>query len=65
MNIKLGFTISELADCGPFGRTTLYKLCNTGQLRAKKYGDKTIVTPDDFKALLDSLPDYPVKEGEA
>jgi hypothetical protein len=62
---KLGFTISELAEVGPFGRTTLYKLCNTGLLRAKKYGDKTIVTPEDFKALLDSLPDYPVKEGAA
>jgi hypothetical protein len=59
---KLGFTISELADVGPFGRTTLYEEINAGRLRAKKYGSKTIVMPDDFKAFLASLPDYPVKE---
>ena len=59
---KFGFTITGLAKRGPFGRTTLYKLLGTGQLKAKKYGDKTIVTPENFQALLNDLPDYPIKE---
>ena len=58
MQPKLGYSLKELADKTPFGLSSLYKAINTGQLKAKKFGKKTLVTDEDWARFIDSLPDY-------
>ena len=58
---EFGFCLSGLARRGPLGRTALTKEVKEGRLKAKKYGNKTIVLPEDFRRFLDALPDAPVK----
>lgn len=60
---RLGFTVTDLIqrDDWPFGRTTTYSLLNSGKLPAKRCGGKTIILARDAEAMLNSLPDYPVK----
>lgn len=38
--------------------TTVYKELNSGRLRGKKVGRRTIVTPKNDAAWEDNLPDY-------
>ena len=51
-------TISEVIEAAPIGRTRLYDALRTGQLKAKKFGKRTIILNDDFQAFLKGLPDY-------
>lgn len=40
------------------GRTALYAAMARGELRARKFGRKTIVTRTDARAFLDGLPAF-------
>ena len=60
-----GYSLRELADMGPLGLSSIYKALNAGTLKGKKYGDKTIVTPEEYRRFLDSLPNYPAKPDQA
>jgi excisionase family DNA binding protein len=48
---KLAFELNDL----PWGRTTTYKLINSGQLRAVKVGRKTLILAADLEACLRNL----------
>lgn len=57
---KPGYNISDLArPKGPISRSEIYEAINRGDLKAKKLGRRTIVTPDAWTAFLTNLPDYP------
>lgn len=54
-----GYNLSDIArPKGPLSRSELYNAINAGKLRAKKYGKRTIVTPEAWNEFLASLPDY-------
>jgi len=53
---KLAFTIQEAAAVASIGQTSLYKAISDKQLKARKYGTRTIITRTDLQAFLDSLP---------
>lgn len=58
---KIAFDIDGVEDTVPVGRTKLYEELNSGRLRAKKLGDKTIIPFWCLAEWLDGLPDYPVQ----
>ncbi|MDP6574726.1 MAG: helix-turn-helix domain-containing protein [Rhodospirillales bacterium] len=59
---KLAYTINELADKGVGRRSSIYKMINSGKLRARKRGRSTIILHEDAEECLKNLPEY-VPEG--
>jgi hypothetical protein len=58
MTLKPTYTIKEfLADFG-MGKTRFYELVNSGALKARKNGARTVVLAADAQAYIDSLPEY-------
>ena len=55
---KLAFTIEEAKEAGAGGRTKIYEAINTGALKAKKRGGRTVILAADLVQYLESLPDY-------
>jgi hypothetical protein len=53
---KPAYTIEELLQIHPGGRTRLYDAIKAGQLIARKIGRQTIVLDDEYTAYLQSLP---------
>jgi len=53
---KFGLTIDEVVEASPFGKTKVYELISSGQLRAHKAGRRTFVLPDDLRDCIASLP---------
>ena len=49
--------IEDLVDQGQLGRTTIFGAIREGQLKAKKYGRRTIVLDEDWRQFLATLPD--------
>ena len=56
---KLAYTIDEAADQGAGSRTIVYEAINSGALKAKKRGKRTIILAPDLIQYLESLPDFP------
>lgn len=56
------FTVNEFCAWARMGRTRFYDELNSGRLRTRKLGSKTLVTVADAQAWLDALP---VQEMEA
>ena len=59
---EFGYSVKDLVENGPWGVTTIYKLMGTGQLKAKKAGGKTLITPESVRECIANLPDYPTWE---
>jgi hypothetical protein len=55
---KLAIEIKEAVELAPVGRTKVYAAINSGALKARKYGARTIILTQDFKDWLGSLPEY-------
>jgi hypothetical protein len=53
---KFGYTLDELAEKGPIGKTKLYEAIADGRLTARKEGRRTIVLGGDYLEYLRSLP---------
>jgi len=53
---RLGYSPDEAAKVSGGGRTKIYQAIKEGKLRARKFGRRTIITADDLKAFLESLP---------
>jgi excisionase family DNA binding protein len=49
---RLTLTIREALRATGLGRTTLYKLINSGQVRRVKVGKRTLVRYDDLQKLV-------------
>ena len=56
MRSKYAFGISDLAEAGPLKRTSLYKAIQLGELKARKFGKRTIILSEDWVSFLKSLP---------
>lgn len=50
--VPLAYSVKEAARALSIGRTRLYELINTGQLRAFKLGRRTLVPREAILALL-------------
>jgi hypothetical protein len=63
-NGRLAYTIKELATAAGICRDNVYDAIRADQLRAKKFGKRTLVLKVDAQAFLESLPDLklPPKE---
>lgn len=58
-------SIEEAMSATGIGRTKIYELINSGQLKAKKIGKRTIVLKADLEEFLSNLQDYASNEMEA
>jgi hypothetical protein len=54
---KLGYSVPALAEAADVSRSKLYEEMAAGRLKAKKFGARTIITAEEAKRWLDSLPD--------
>ncbi len=50
------YSIDDLVDDGPFGRSFIYEEIRAGRLIARKARGRTIILPSDLKAYLAALP---------
>ena len=53
----LAYTVEDFAASTGLGRTRLYEAIKNRQLRARKYGKRTIILAEDGRAFLASLPE--------
>lgn len=60
--MQLSLSIEEARAATGLGRTKLYQLINSGQLKAKKIGKRTIILRDDLEGFLASLESYPAEQ---
>ncbi len=56
--IQTSFSIDEACAATGLGRTKIYQLLNSGEIRAHKIGKRTIILKDDLDAFLNSLETY-------
>jgi excisionase family DNA binding protein len=54
----LALTVNEACRLARVGRTQLYEAINSGELRAKKRGAKTLILPAELSRWLENLPDF-------
>jgi excisionase family DNA binding protein len=52
-----GLTLSEASIVSGIGRTKLYEAIANGELKARKFGARTIILRDDLVGFLKSLPE--------
>ena len=53
---KHGLTIQEACTYSGIGKTKLYEAINSGKLKARKAGKRTLILSDDLRDYLSSLP---------
>ena len=53
---KLAYSIADFVSASRLGRTRLYGAIAAGQLRARKFGKRTVILVDDGRAFLMNLP---------
>ena len=57
MEKKLSYSIPEVSRETGLGKTTVYKAISDGHLRAKKFGNRTLILSIDLDQFLNSLPE--------
>lgn len=62
MTVKAAYTIAEFTEAFGIGKTKLFEEINTGRIKARKNGKRTIITAADAQAWLDALPIREPKE---
>lgn len=55
---KMLYSIGEVAQLLCVSRPTVYELLNSGKLRGRKLGKRTLVRAEDLQTLIDGLPGY-------
>ncbi len=61
---QLSLSIEEARAATGLGRTKLYQLINSGELKARKIGKRTIILKDDLEAFLNNLQSYASENAE-
>lgn len=60
--MQLSLSIEDVRASTGLGRTKIYQLINTGQLRARKIGRLTVILKDDLDTFLAGLETYPPRQ---
>ena len=55
---QISLSIEEARAVTGIGKTKLYAAINAGQLKARKFGKRTLILRDDLNAFLASLECY-------
>ena len=55
---KASYSIKGATKATGLGRNAIYSAINSGALRAKKHGQRTLIIDSDLRAWLASLPNY-------
>lgn len=55
--VRLAYSIDELARCIGCGRDTIYRVIREGRLKAKKLGRLTVIEADEARRFISNLPD--------
>jgi excisionase family DNA binding protein len=58
-------TITEFCEASNLGRTRVYELLQSGELKAVKIGRRTFIRREDMQAWLAGLSTYPVRNAKA
>lgn len=53
---KLTYTVAEAVRALGIGKSTIYLALATGKLAARKCGSRTLITSDELKRFISSLP---------
>lgn len=53
---KMAHSIESASAAADVGRDKIYEAIRTGQLRAKKFGRRTIITDEDLRTFIHNLP---------
>lgn len=61
---QLSFSIEETITLTGLGKTKLYELIKSGELKAKKLGKRTLILKPDLKDFLSRLKNYPSQSEE-
>lgn len=56
--MNLSLSIEETCAATGLGRTKLYQLINSGELKARKIGKRTLILKDDLETFLNNLESY-------
>ena len=56
MTSRLAYTVDEACEIACAGRTSIYEAINTGVLKARKRGRKTLILRSDLEQWIESLP---------
>ncbi len=56
--MQLSYNIDEVQALTGVGRTRLYEAMKEGKLKARKFGNKTMILKRDLEEFLDNLPTY-------
>ena len=62
--MQLSLSIQETVLATGIGKTKIYQLINSGQLKSKKMGKRTIVLKVDLDEFLQSLESYTSEKSE-
>ncbi len=62
---QMSLSIEEARAATGLGRTKLYQLINSGELKARKIGKRTIILKTDLENFLSGLESYDSKAEEA
>ena len=62
---QLSLSIEEAATITGIGKTKLYEVINSGALRARKLGKRTIILKTDIEEFLGNLESYSSTVGRA
>ncbi len=62
---QLSLSVEEVCAATGLGRTKIYQLANSGKLKARKIGKRTIVLKNDLEAFLNGLESYAPEKAEA
>ncbi|MBK6896180.1 MAG: helix-turn-helix domain-containing protein [Alphaproteobacteria bacterium] len=56
--MQISLSIEEARAATGLGRTKLYQLINSGELKARKIGKRTIILKEDLEDFLNNLQPY-------
>jgi excisionase family DNA binding protein len=60
---KMAFSVDEAAMRAGLGRDKLYAAIREGNLVARKFGRRTLITADALQRFLDGLPPLQLRSG--
>jgi len=62
---KQAHSVDNVAEIIGTGRDGIYAAIRSGQLRARKFGRRTLILEHDLRAFLESLPELDLKGNQA